>query len=601
LNGAVAGAPFIARVRQKFVGRDPTLRRAIPWTCLLSVALFLRTPSTGFVFDEREALLANPYVRAAGDPASNVGWLQAFGRDFWGLPPERTIGTYRPIPDLVWRLLWTLGLREKGALAIDVVNVLLHGVNGALLVLLAFRWTRDRRTAWLAGAIFVATAVVTEAVSGMVGLADVLAGTAALLALLALDLPLRKIAPAIFGATLLGLYSKESSLCIVALVPVAALFVQRERPWGRALVAAAAGALAFVVYVEMRRLCFPVRTPPELSEAFNADKDALQRAYAAVLRWYAQPTPLHDPLNNPFVRAPPALRVAGALRVYASGLGQLLLPSTLSADYSAQQETVPRTVVFAGSVLGGAAMVLPVLGALAVAFLSRRRQEARGGVAPIVAFALVWVVASYFPVSNIPVVLPTVRADRFWYLPAIGSAIVLAIGLAKGVDAAAGRLRTAAVGLVAVFLGTQAWAARMHAFDYASELAFWDAACKSSPRSAKAHLNRSIALGAQGDLAGRLVESEAAVHLAPRWPTALVYEGEALCRLHRAGDGAVYTVRGLELATNDHDLVELALKCLLDEHALAAGTSTHAAMQDLAARHPGTRLAAAVDQALQGM
>ena len=125
-------------------------------------------------------------------------------------------------------------MRDASAFPHDYLNVLLHGLNGALLVLLVFRWTRDRLTAWLAGGIFVATAVVTEAVSGVVGLADVLGGAGALLALLALDLRLSFMPIALFAATMFGLYSKESALCIVPLVPVAALLTSQlthpERP-----------------------------------------------------------------------------------------------------------------------------------------------------------------------------------------------------------------------------------------------------------------------------------------------------------------------------------------------------------------------------------
>ena len=40
---------------------------------------------------------------------------------------------------------------------------------------------------------------------------------------------------------------------------------------------------------------------------------------------------------------------------------------------------------------------------------------------------MVWIIVSYFPVSNIPVVLPTVRAERFWYFPALGSSVLLAL------------------------------------------------------------------------------------------------------------------------------------------------------------------------------
>jgi protein O-mannosyl-transferase len=225
----------LSRAREYFLGEDPTLLTALLPTCFLSMILYTRSPTTNFIFDEQEALLANPYVRAAADPAAKIGWLAAFKRDFWGLTPEHTIGSYRPLPDLLWRALWSCRLREASAFPHDYLNVLLHGLNGALVVLLVLRWTRDRLTAWLAGGLFVATAVVTEAVSGVVGLADVLGGTGALLALLALNAKLPVMPLALLVSTMVGLYSKESALCIVPLVPLAALFTSQLSPPQRPL------------------------------------------------------------------------------------------------------------------------------------------------------------------------------------------------------------------------------------------------------------------------------------------------------------------------------------------------------------------------------
>src|SRR5580704_6156816 len=195
-----------------YFSEEPTLLNALVPSCLVSMVLFTRAPSTNFIFDEQEALLANPYVRASADPASHIGWLQAFTRDFWGLPPDRTIGSYRPLPDIVWRALWKIGFREQSAFPHAYINVLIHGLNGALVVLLVARWTRDRLTAWLAGAAFVTMAVLTEAVSGVVGLADVLGGTGALLALLSLTLRLPVMPLGVLGGILLALYSKESAI-----------------------------------------------------------------------------------------------------------------------------------------------------------------------------------------------------------------------------------------------------------------------------------------------------------------------------------------------------------------------------------------------------
>jgi hypothetical protein len=621
---------LLTRLHEYFLGENPTLLTALVPTCFLSMVLYTRHPATNFIFDEQEALLANPYVRAASDPGAHIGWLDAFKRDFWGLGPERTIGSYRPLPDILWRAMWKIGAREQSAFPHDYLNVMLHGLNGALVVLLVFKWTRDRLVAWLAGGLFVATAVVTEAVSGVVGLADVLGGTGALLALLALTLPLAAMPAALLGATLLGLYSKESALCIVPMVPIAALLTSQlthpERPlrWARASVAALVAGGAFVFYVEMRRRLFPVATPHELTAEANAGTPLLHRIFAAGLRWYAQPMLPHDPLNNPLIKASTPYRVAGALRVYLRGLGQLVFPKTLSGDYSAPQEPIPDHLLFPESILGGMAMVLPFVLSPIIGVVSwlrwRRAKEvalpAEGpfrtaadaapisvlpGAAfgPIAAFAMLWIVISYFPVSNIPVVLPTVRAERFWYFPAIGSCMLLAIVFAKLIGAAKNaRAVAGAAAFIGLFALFQCSAARWHAFDYKNDLAFWDATRKSVPNSAKAHLNYSVMLGARGDLEGRLVSNGVALRLAPEWPMASVYEGDTLCRLHRAPEAVPYYLRGFELGPNDQSLIALGLQCLWDEKELQVDQVLRDKLSESADKNPGSWLKYLVDDTL---
>ncbi len=604
-------------VRDYFLDEDPTLLTALVPTCFLSMLLYTRSPATNFIFDEQEALLANPYVRAGNNAAAKIPWLDAFKRDFWGLPPERTIGSYRPLPDIVWRALWKIGFREQSAFPHDYVNVLLHGLNGALIVLLVFRWTRDRLMAWLAGCLFVATAVGTEAVSGVVGIADVLGGFGAILALLALCLRLSIMPLALLGATLLGLYSKESALCIVPLAPLAALLTAQithpDRPlrWLRALVAAASTSAAFIFYVEMRRRWFPVAIPHDLSAEAHAHDPFLRRAFAAALRWYAQPMLPHDPLNNPLIQASTPYRIAGALRVYARGLGQVFFPWTLSGDYSAPQEPIPDRLIFPESVIGAAAMVLPILACPIVGVVawarvrSRERYALRAprkgpiDLAPLLAFAAVWIVVSYVPVSNIPVVLPTVRAERFWYFPAIASASMLGIGFATLIRAARRRRwLPAAITAVVVFTGFQCFAARRHAFDYTNDLTFWDATRKAVPRSAKAHLNYSVMLGARGDLPGRLESNAVALELAPKWPMASVYMGDTLCRMHRAPEAIPHYLRGFAIGSNEMSLVALGLQCLWDEKQLADGSGVRDQLQDLADEYPGSWLKYLVDDTL---
>ncbi|MFO0660293.1 MAG: hypothetical protein U0165_10755 [Polyangiaceae bacterium] len=197
--------------REYFLAEPPSFWVAMVPLLALSALLFTRHPQTSYIFDEQEALLANPYVNGKGDKI--LPWIDAFKRDFWGLPAERSVRSYRPIPDLIWRVLWHL---STSPWLHHWFNVLLHAANGACLVVFIHMLTKRRGLSWMAGAVFVGCAVLTEAVAGVVGIADVLGGLGALLALLALTLPLHTMPFAVFAAVLFGLYSKErAGVCAV--------------------------------------------------------------------------------------------------------------------------------------------------------------------------------------------------------------------------------------------------------------------------------------------------------------------------------------------------------------------------------------------------
>jgi hypothetical protein len=235
------------------------------------------------------------------------------------------------------------------------------------------------------------------------------------------------------------------------------------------------------------------------------------------------------------------------------------------------------------------------LGLLVEALRHLRRPDAPSAPVPLgraglilLAIGMVWVVVSYFPHSNIPVVLPTVRAERFWYFPAIGSAMAIAAVISAAHGALRRRLGWFVPSVTAAFFLFQSFAAYRHAMNYRSDLDFWEATKNAVPRSAKAHLNYSVMKGARRDLETRLAESKIALELAPKWPMAHVYTGDTLCRLHRAEEAWPYYKKGFDLGPDELSLVALGLQCMHDENILL----THGVeLRALAAAHEGSWIA----------
>lgn len=617
-------------VRDYFRTQDPTFWVAITPALILGALVYVRSPLSNYIFDEQEALLANPYVndRTLGFWASLE---QAFRCDFWGLPPTRSIGSYRPIPNLIWRALWQV---SKQPWLPHWVNVIFHACNAALVSSLAFTLTRQRAPSWLAGTAFLLTAVVTEAVSGVVGIADVLGGFGVLMALASLRLPWWGMPAGVFAALCFGLFSKESCLVAIPLVPwvalVAAPALHPGRPlrWLRPWLALGASVAALVAYTAIRKEYFQVTSATGLEQALPEDASLPQQLLQQFLAWFRQPKLPADPINNPLGTADAPYRIAGALRVYWRGLAQVVLPLTLSGDYSFPQEPVPERLVFTESVLGAGLMIVPpVIGVLAFGRLlwlkdwrlwrqwwawslwlqtsSTRRDTApddpvaepapeppqagawlRMTTGSLLAIGLVWVPLAYFPHSNIAVVLPTVRAERFWYLPVIGMALLLSLGFST----LARRHLRLGVLVTTAFFAFQLVQARIHALHYTDDLIFWRATAWASPRSAKAHLNHSVMVGARGQLEERLQANATAKELAPRWAMAHVYYGDTLCRMGRVDEAWPHYVTGWELAPNDSNLIALGLQCLWDKKAIDPRATDLLALADKES-HRGTWLA----------
>ena len=133
---------------------------------------------------------------------------------------------FRPVPLLLWRGLLAAA---DTAVALHLLNLLLHGVNAYLVALLGRAMGMRREVAIGAAALFLTFPALAEAVVWAAGIQDVLMTTMALgvVVLCARESPSRGRIALICALLILGFGSKETAVCIPALI--ALCWVTRER------------------------------------------------------------------------------------------------------------------------------------------------------------------------------------------------------------------------------------------------------------------------------------------------------------------------------------------------------------------------------------
>jgi len=538
-------------VRGFFLDEDPRFAEALALALVVSAVLFIRAPGAIYTSDERAVLAASPYVNREG----GIGWGQAIHRDLLGLGPESSFGAYGPVALALWRLTWGL---STATYVNRFLPILLHAVNGALLVIVTFGITRRRGLAWVAGGLFVTSAIGTATVAGAAGLAEVLVATGALLALSALRLPAWAMPSGVLVGLSLALFSRESGVVCVPLVVFAALAsaeaLHPHRPARamRGLLALGASAAALVLYVRLRASWFPWPGDPLASEL--AVGSPFGRWSRVAWFWFHR-TALHPAAFDPALALTDrAHRVAGGLRVYWRGLTQVAFPKLLVDSPSYLTGVLPQRVSGWEILAGGAVALFAPVAAIAVWATAAARAEERAGaldpeseldvpgvkplgrragialvvltvvlflvdelvlrprgilprynasplwIRGLVAFApmllavglivdgrplrgqatppagsvlaalvigLFGIVVAYFPHTNVSVVLGTAHSERFWYLPAVATALCLGVGFSWIAALARGRWTAGFVAVLFVgFVGFQCAQAYRYARRY---------------------------------------------------------------------------------------------------------------------------------------
>lgn len=497
--------------------------------CALAFAAYANSLHGGFAFDSRQLVLQDPRVHAA--TAENVDLI--LHHSYWW--PYGESGLYRPLTTLSYLFNYAVVGAADRPTSYHALNVILHAANVLLFWLLVLRTTRNGDASFAAAAIWAVLPLSTEAVTNIVGRADLLAAFGILGALLlyarARDARGISRSAALVGvaaASAVAVFSKESGVAVGALIAVYEIAWWRRDSAGTVGAGLVASGLPLIAMWSVRSSVIGAAPAAEFT---FADNPILAAGF-----WVGRLT---------------ALKVAGLY------LWRLAWPATLSADASYAQIPLAR-----GSVhdwLGW----LTVAAVVAALVLRARRDSAA-------AFFGAFAAVAFAPAANLLFATGTIYGERLMYLPSAGLVAVAALALFAKTARTRTRGVAAAVTTAIVLAGAlRTWARNP---DWTSDVTLWRATVAASPASAKAHRALAEALydadPGHANLDAVIAEAERAVAILDPLPGDLnsfqAYRQAAAYYLDRAsshhGDDRPAYTRALALLQRAQTFVQIGAR-----------------------------------------
>ena len=372
--------------RQKVISRGSLLL-----LCLLAYANSL---GNGFVFDDISIIVENSLVTDRGSI------LKIFSTPYWLQPGA---GLFRPVTLFSFHLNHALdGLNPFG---FHLTNVVLHMIVVTLLYGLGIRLGLSPYGSYLSAALFAVHPIHTEAVSNIVGRAELLMSLGVLLSLVwyidsRAASPLR---PGFLVASLaafsISLLSKEQAMVLPFLIVLYDVSFRSDRE----LVVPAATkrvAMRYAGYFVLLGILILVRLHLMGPGLFMGPSDV-------------------SFMDNPLAHSGWVQRLPGALFVANKYLILFAWPSSLCADYSYNALPLPSRLWEPAPL--ATAIVMCIL--IVVAFWSFIKGKR------LAFFAFCFFLLTFAPVSNIIRPIGTIMGERLLYLPSAGLSLLIGVGL----------------------------------------------------------------------------------------------------------------------------------------------------------------------------
>ncbi|ALC41109.1 CG4050 [Drosophila busckii] len=491
--------------------------------CIACVLCYYNSTQCGLVFDDISAIRDNKDLRPS-TPLRNV-----FLNDFWGTPmhKEQSHKSYRPLTVLTFRLNYLLhalhpfGYHFVNLLLHIVVCLLFRRVCRQLLRQCASACSKPNTCAFVAALLFAVHPVHTEAVTGVVGRAELLSSICFLCAFLSYAhatsqaTPRRTNWPALclgFGVCLLAsMLCKEQGITVAGICVVYELFVvQQLRP--------------LHLFQFVLRL-FEEQPPAKAAAAAPAASTHARRwssllwkrlvfigcitVALLVARVYVMGSqlPIFTRFDNPAsAEATPVRQLTYAYLIYLN-CWLLICPSLLCCDWT--MGTVPVLEGFGDTRNLATLCTFLGLAALAIkACVTRNLPQSR-----LLLMCLGWLVLPFLPASNLFFPVGFVVAERILYMPSMGYCLLVAYGYQQFHERLRGHLARMVKALLVLLLLSHALKTYQRNWDWRSEYTLFMSGIHVNQRNAKLYNNVGHALENEAQYEEALLYFQQAVHI----------------------------------------------------------------------------------------
>lgn len=379
------------------------------------VALYLQTVNYDYVLDDKIVITANQITKKGflgitehiTHDAMDGFWATQYGVDVEDLDKDALVsgGRYRPLTLITHSIEYGLFGESPGIS--HLINAILYGITGILLLSIVQLLFKEQQKVWWktiafwTAVLYLSHPLHVEVVANIKGRDEILSVLLGLLCwkyiLNGFDKKETKLY--VIGAVLLffSLASKETTICLVGLVPLSLYFFRNESL--KALVPSFGFLLGSAsIYVLFRTMMIGGNSGVEIQEL----------------------------MNDPFLLASTGERIATLLLTFGAYLKLLVLPISLTHDYypfhlpfmeaSEHYPDMTHPVVLLG--------LLILLGLLFLGVKGLKDKK------PI-SFFILFFFGSYILVSNLFFPLGVFMNDRFMYLPSIAFCMAIAYFVVK--------------------------------------------------------------------------------------------------------------------------------------------------------------------------